>query len=214
MYRSRTTLAITLAAAMDRLRPSPPTIARDGAGNPGTGRPSTSRKSGGGRTRPTARRMARWVAQWMSRRSISSTVAHPTPIETSGRPRKRRAHVRRAAWERRFESVKPRNSSTNHGRSTGRTTQAANTGPASGPRPASSTPAGRRRPAARASSSASRVGVIPRPPPARPSPCAGAGSRAWRGGRARGPRPRCGRSRANGAETRVRRRSRTRFVAR
>ncbi len=42
MSRSRVTLAITLAAAIDLLRPSPPTSAVCAMGKSGTGRPSIS----------------------------------------------------------------------------------------------------------------------------------------------------------------------------
>ena len=84
MSRSRVTLAITLAAAMDRLAPSPPTIARYGTGSPLTGSPSTSARSGGGANCATARAMARCVARRMFRESISATLADATPIRACG----------------------------------------------------------------------------------------------------------------------------------
>ena len=52
-------LAFTLAAAMERLLPSPFTIARCGTGSPLTGKPSTRQKSACGASPSTARAMAR-----------------------------------------------------------------------------------------------------------------------------------------------------------
>src|SRR2546425_476508 len=76
------------------------------------------------------------LARRMLRRSISRTLAAPTPI-ASARARTTRASRPRFAGGRSFESRRPR-MNLQWG---GNTTAAAPTGPARGPRPASSTPA-------------------------------------------------------------------------
>jgi len=72
-----------LAAAMLRLRPSPPTSAVCRQGNPGTGRPSISAWAGRGTSARNASRMASWVARRMFTRSIArlsrSAKAQTTP---------------------------------------------------------------------------------------------------------------------------------------
>ena len=86
MIRSRLTLATIEAAAIDSERPSPPTSARPGQGNPGGTRlPSISAAPGAGSNAPIARRMARSVARKMVRVSMSSTEAMPTPTEAAAR---------------------------------------------------------------------------------------------------------------------------------
>ena len=158
MRRSRVTLAMMLAAAMLRLRASPPTKALCGTGRPRTWSPSTRAWSGGAGRARTARAMARWVARRMLWRSISSTVARQAAQATPGCvARTVKIFSRRAAGTF-FESVRP-----SRAKSAGRMTAAATTGPARGPRPASSTPATKRNPRARRACSRVRSQAIERP---------------------------------------------------
>ena len=78
MMRSRVTLAMTLAAAMERLSASPPTSAVAGTGNGRTGNPSIKACCGATGSAATARRIASWVARRMLMRSISSFPAMET----------------------------------------------------------------------------------------------------------------------------------------
>jgi hypothetical protein len=80
MIRSRVTLATTEAAAIERLSPSPPTTVRTGHGRVGATLPSTSATSGRTLSAATARDIARRVARRMLIRSISRTLAAPTPM--------------------------------------------------------------------------------------------------------------------------------------
>src|SRR3990170_4624920 len=82
-----------------------------------------------------ARRMARAVATLMLKRSISCAEAAPIPKATT-RPRIRSARRTRLLAGRILLSRSPRTQE----QPVGKTTAAATTGPASGPRPASSTP--------------------------------------------------------------------------
>ena len=129
--------------------------ADDAAGRqvkPGGWLPST--RSARGRTgrRATARRIARRVARRMLSRSISSTDAAPTA--TMARSASAAASASRRAGERSLEFVMPSTGS-------GRITAAARTGPASGPRPTSSTPA--------TGSDGERPSSAARPPPVKPA---------------------------------------------
>jgi len=144
MRRSRVTLAMMLAAAMLRLSASPPTSAVCGTGRPRAGSPSIKVWSGGAGRAFTARAMARWVARRMLRRSISSTPAWPVDQTTPGCVARIAKNFSRRAAGIFFESFRPSSL-----KSPGRMTAAATTGPASGPRPASSTPATKRNPRAR-----------------------------------------------------------------
>ncbi len=84
MIRSRVTLAITLAAAIERLKASPPTKAVCGMGNGRTGKPSIKTCSGAMASAATARRIAWWVALKILMRSTSSLpemeTAQPMPF--------------------------------------------------------------------------------------------------------------------------------------
>src|SRR5512143_3512501 len=100
--------------------------------------------------------MARSDAWRMLIRSISSGVAWATAKEIAASTINEKA-LSRAAGDRAFESRTA--GSENPG---GRTTAAATTGPASGPRPASSTPATVRYPLARARASKPSTAVLGR----------------------------------------------------
>ena len=142
MHRSRTTLATIDAAAMHISLPSPPTMHRAGQGRAGARFPSTSTKSGTTANRNTARRIASNAAPRIFNRPISATDAAPSAISTH--PAARAAinaanATSRAAGDSFFESSI--NPASPAGTLRGKTTAAAITGPASGPRPTSSTPA-------------------------------------------------------------------------
>src|SRR3989338_2342949 len=123
----------------------------------GAAGPSTKISSGWIGRSPMARAIASRVACRMLRWSISSAQARPTPTWAH-----RRMHSKaRSRWR----AVSALESSMRTGRRArrdphpwGSTTAAATTGPAHGPRPASSTPAISRKPAARAMDSGSRGG--------------------------------------------------------
>ena len=138
MARSRVTLASTDAAAMDRLNPSPPITQLAGQGRAGARLPSTRTWSGRAGRRNTARRMASKLAPNIFRVSISVTEAAPIPVQICGSAHKRCAIRSRRRRESLFESsiMAARSACGGHRK----TTQAATTGPANGPRPASSTP--------------------------------------------------------------------------
>ena len=80
MARSRTTFATIDAAAMDRHSASPPMMQRTPQTSGGSVLPSTSARSGGTRSRNTARAIASMLACRMFRRAMSRTEAAPTPI--------------------------------------------------------------------------------------------------------------------------------------
>src|SRR5512135_2364450 len=152
-----------LAQAIAYERRSPPTSASCGRPISAMGSPSTSSASAAPGRRSTARRIASAVATRMLRRSISRVLAAPTPtgrvetIAAASCSRRRRVSC--------FESSTP----SRRGASGVRRTAAATTGPASGPRPASSTPASRRTPRANhasstAGSSTSTFALLPDPP--------------------------------------------------
>ena len=154
MMRSRVTLAMMLAAAIESERESPLTKASWGNGNPRTGRPSIRQWPGAGSSACAARAIARWVARRMLRRSISPQSASATDQRTSPWPvRNSKSASRRDALSF-FESSRPGQT-----KPAGRITAAAATGPASGPRPASSIPAIQRTPRPRSASSNSRSGM-------------------------------------------------------
>lgn len=152
MIRSRTTLAKTLAAAILKLSPSPPTTACCGRGRSGTGNPSTKRRPGCADNPFTARRMARWVARSILMRSISSAATVATEYTTSPWEVRTSKNFSRRAGVSFFESF-----SSPNAKSSGRITAAATTGPAKGPRPASSTPATGMRPSERAAFSSAQL---------------------------------------------------------
>ena len=121
-------------------RRRPPRNARGRAAVAGSCRPRSphpARPAAG----PTARRIASMAACRMFSRSISATEAAPTPIST----RCARCRAAKAAARAAGESFLESSSSFARRRLTprGNTTAAATTGPASGPRPTSSTPATR-----------------------------------------------------------------------
>ena len=137
MIASRSTFARMDAAAMLKHTASPFTTVRKGRVSWAKRLPSTSRNSGGSAIAATARRMARKLACRMLISSISAAEASPMP-KLSAPARMRSADSSRCPAVRAFESAIPsmRLPGVNM-------TAAATTGPASGPRPASSTPAKR-----------------------------------------------------------------------
>ena len=82
--RSRVTLAMMLAAAIEHERPSPFTMPSCGHGNPLTGKPSMRQWSGTTPNPSTARRIAKWVARKMLNMSTSAADASATAHRTSG----------------------------------------------------------------------------------------------------------------------------------
>lgn len=155
--RSRVTLATIDAAAIESDNVSPLMIDREGMGRSGNVTASINRQSAGGVSDATARRMARRVASKILRRSISCSVAIPTPTARARATITSKSRVRSDA-ETCLESFTPARRQRE-----GRMTAAATTGPARGPRPASSRPAIRRHPRRRASNSNSSVGPTMRP---------------------------------------------------
>ena len=141
MARSRSTLAMIEAAAIDSDRPSPPITHWTVQASGGGWLPSTSARSGGVGRRETARRIASRAACRMLSRLISDTEAAPTPI--SARPEARRARRRSASARRTVSSNRRAVRPAGAGRRMGTPPRRRRTGPASGPRPTSSTPATR-----------------------------------------------------------------------
>ena len=128
------TLATIDAAAIETDSPSPRTTARAAGASPGgTIAPSTSADAGAQGRSATARRIARKLACRMFIASISATLATPTPIRAQ--PASAANSASRRAAHSRLLSSSP--SGMHAGSST---TAAATTGPAHGPRPASSMP--------------------------------------------------------------------------
>ena len=80
MMRSRVTLAMTEAAAIEKLRASPSTTVCTAQSTGGAMLPSTNAISGRTPSTATARAIANRAARRMLMRSISATLAAPTPI--------------------------------------------------------------------------------------------------------------------------------------
>ena len=158
MRRSRVTLAMMLAAAMLRLSVSPATSAVCGTESPRTGSPSTSAWPGFRGRASRARAMARCVARRMLSLSISATSAWPMPQWMSARAVRMAWKCSRFLAVNFFESSRPSSA-----QSSGKMTAAATTGPASGPRPASSTPATKKIPRARRARSREKSQAMGRP---------------------------------------------------
>src|SRR6266849_3344329 len=131
---SRAVFARIEAAEIGRCRASPSTMARARKASRGQCRPSIHTSSGGTRNASTARCMASSEAWWMLSRSISSTLAKAT-AQAIARCLILPARISRRSGGSTLESASPRT-----WRAGSRITAAAYTGPASGPRPASSTP--------------------------------------------------------------------------
>ena len=125
------------AAEISGTRWSPFTSAKQATATSGTWSPSTTTSSGACCSISTARFIASSVARRMFRRSISSTEATAT-AQASARSRIATASASRVGSLSCLESASP-----SMGRAGSRITAAANTAPASGPRPASSTPQSR-----------------------------------------------------------------------
>ena len=83
MMRSRVTLATTDAAAIEKLSASPLMTVRTAHGSGGGTLPSTSAISGLIPSAATARPIAARLARRMLMRSISPTLAAPTPMLTA-----------------------------------------------------------------------------------------------------------------------------------
>jgi len=133
-------LAMTLAAAIAALVPSPRTTASAGWEQGGICRPSASTRSGTGCSRATARAIACKEARRMSVRSIS-TEEIAQALQVTALARISSYKSRRLAAVSFLLSSRPEGHHVG-----GRTTAAATTGPAQQPRPASSTPASRHSP--------------------------------------------------------------------
>ncbi len=131
---SRAVFAMMEAAMISGTVASPLTMALLGMPHAGQNRPSTSTRRGRTARACTARRMARSVALWMFSASISAWDAQPM-LQATARALMTAAAAVLSSGSRAFES-----SRMSRGKSAGRMTAAAVTGPASGPRPASSTP--------------------------------------------------------------------------
>jgi hypothetical protein len=84
MIRSRVTLAMMLAAAIESESESPCTTASWFHAKCRIGNPSIRQWSGAGLKASKARRIARWVARSMLSRSISSRSAVATVQQTFG----------------------------------------------------------------------------------------------------------------------------------
>jgi hypothetical protein len=91
MMRSRVTLATTEAAAIEKLRPSPLTTVCIAQVSGGAISPSTRAVSGRTPRSATARVIAKSAARRMLMRSISATLAAPTPMRAAPRSRQRRS---------------------------------------------------------------------------------------------------------------------------
>jgi hypothetical protein len=121
---------------MDTLKPSPPTIAMcSHSESCGTGRPSINRQSGESGKAITALLIARCVARRILMLSISAGCAIPIEKAISAETSLSKISSRRLCV-RHFESLTPVISKVE-----GIIAHPATTGPASGPLPASSTPA-------------------------------------------------------------------------
>ena len=134
MCRSRAVLARMEAAAIAAQRPSPPTNASAAQPRSNTRLPSIRAVTGRSASWSTARRMASPVAWRMFRSAISATVAKAKP-KARAVARISASSAARAAAVSALESFRPTGI-----RRGSRITAAAVTGPAQGPRPASSTP--------------------------------------------------------------------------
>lgn len=139
MSASRVCLAMMDAAAMESDKPSPFTMPRDEKGKCGTGRPSIKQCS---TCRvyllcrfSTALRMAKCVARRMLMRSITSASMTAYAQSTFLLEMSSSNNFSRFFAESFLESFSSRQT-----KSCGKITAAATTGPASGPRPASSMP--------------------------------------------------------------------------
>src|ERR1700730_3855247 len=124
-----------LAAMIEAQVLSPLTTASCGSGDSGTSKASRSRYSTGRPREATARSIASWRARVIPTRLNSRASTWPTPTATAWR-RVRRSRTSRWAWESFLESSRPGSRAPS-----GSTAAPATTGPASGPRPTSSTPA-------------------------------------------------------------------------
>ena len=140
MRRSRQTFATMEAHETECTSPSPTTTASCFQRNDFMGRPSTTTWSGAEASRRNARFMAHAVATRMFARSISRTEAAPKATARA-RSKITPASSSRALASRSLESVAPSTTVPST-----KITAAATTGPASGPRPTSSTPATPERP--------------------------------------------------------------------
>jgi len=127
------------AAAITLTFASPSTIARAGTASIGQCEPSNNTSCGNTESVSTARRMASRLACRMFRLSISSTLAQAM-AQASALSLIRIVSRSRSCELNILESAMPRGAR----RAGSNTTAAAQTGPASGPRPASSTPQIRR----------------------------------------------------------------------
>ena len=134
MTASRAVLARMDAAEIAAIVSSPRTTALTGKRTCGQYRPSTSTWCGSTASCSTARRIASRLALRMLCVSISCTEALAI-AQAAARQRISIASSSRREGESFFESASPLIASSSRN-----TTQAANTGPASGPRPVSSTP--------------------------------------------------------------------------
>ncbi len=141
---SRVTLATIEAAAIEAICASPPMTDSAGKASVGGSLPSTSTKAGASASAATARRIASSVAWRMLIVSISAAVALAMPMASADCAISANSSSRRAGV-RFFESSSPSGTACGS-----RITAAATTGPASGPRPTSSTPASGQRPSAMA----------------------------------------------------------------
>src|SRR5690606_23770973 len=155
--RSRMTLATIDAAAIDWERWSPLTTARPRQGRAGgTSRPSASTILGGVHGFATDLRIASRRALRISPQSIECAHTEEKETETA-RARISSNTASRAALSIRFESSNPSGMLSGS-----RITAAATTGPASGPRPASSVPATGHSPSRRAEFSREKSGLTGR----------------------------------------------------
>ena len=134
MTASRAVLARIDAAEIAGSLSSPPMSSSIAQSSRGARLPSIRARSTRSARPVTARSIASRVARRMFSWSISATEALAID-QPAARSRISSASVSRRAADSFFESRRP-----SIGRSTSRTTAAAYTGPASGPRPASSTP--------------------------------------------------------------------------
>ena len=157
MTRSRATLAMIEAAAIDRLLASPLTSVTPWHGNSlGQALPSIKAVSGQNANPSTARRIAKSDASRMLSASISSTLAQP--IATWACAWIRSNKILRLVAYSILESFNPTGIMPRS-----KITAAAQTGPAKGPRPASSTPAMRPPRASSWTRSGMERGITPHP---------------------------------------------------
>ena len=132
--RSRVTLAMMEAAAIELTKPSPPITASHSQGSAIRSRPSTNTCFGASGSACTARASAHSEARKILSRSIRAGEAKATAKDAVAQIFSNRSS--RSSGVSRLESSMPLGM-----RSGSRITAAATTGPASGPRPASSQPA-------------------------------------------------------------------------